>query len=122
MLRDHGAHQKAAVASTLNRELSRTCVILFYQVFGSSREIIKNVLFFREIASLVPFFAELATASNVCHHVNAAAIEPKPARKIKTGRHADSVAAVRVEQRRIVSVALHSFSIKDVQWNFRAVF
>src|SRR5438045_8228579 len=122
MLLYHCALQNASVAVNLNRKLSSTRLILFDLVFGSSREIIKNVLFFREIASLVPFFAELATASNVCHHVNAAAIEPKPPRKIKTGRHADSVAAVRVEQRRIVSVALHSFSIKDVQWNFRAVF
>src|SRR5215469_4811877 len=121
MLRDHCAHQQAAVASTLDRELSRTRVILLYQVLRSRREIIEYILLFSEIAGLVPFLAELATASNVCHHVHAATIEPKPPRKIKVRRHADSVAAVRVEQRRVVSVALHSFSTKDVQWNFRAV-
>src|SRR6478752_9087196 len=118
MLRDHRAHQEATVASTLNRELSRARVILFDQVLRGRRKIVEYILFFREIAGLVPFFAELATASNVCNHVNTAAIEPKPPRKIKVGRHADSVAAIRVEQSRVVSIALHSSSRKDVQWNF----
>src|SRR5207247_7310525 len=100
----------------------RSSVIIVYQVLRGRRKIVEYILFFRETAILVPFFAELATASNVCHHVHAATVEPKPPRKIKVGRHAYSVAAVRVEQRRVVTVALHSFSSKDVQWNFRAVF
>src|SRR6476660_6947023 len=122
MLRDHRAHQEATVASTLNRQLSRARVILFDQVLRGRRKIVEYILFFREITSLVPFFAELATASNICYYVHAATVEPKSPRKIKVGRHADSVAAVGVEQRRVVSVTLHSFSRKDVQWNFRAVF
>src|SRR5215211_5963543 len=122
MLGDHCAHQQATIASTLNRELSRTRVILVDQVLRGRGKIVEYILFFREIASLVPFFAEFTTASDVCHHVHAIAIEPKSQRKIKVGRHADSVATVCIEQRRVVSVALHSFSRKDIQWNFRAVF
>src|SRR5262249_33043921 len=122
MLRDHCPHQQTAIASTLDRELSRTRVVLLYQVLRCSREIIDYILLSREIAGLVPLCPDPPTASNVCHNVHAATIEPKPPRKIKVGRHADSVAAVRVEQCRVVSVALHSFSRKDAQWNFRAVF
>ena len=121
MLRDHRAHQKAAIAPTLDRELFRARLILFDQVFGGSRKIIEHVLLFREVAGLVPFFAELAAASNIRHDVDAAAIEPKPPRKIKIGRHADAVAAVAVEQRRILSVALRSFSGNDVERNFGAI-
>src|SRR5262245_54051512 len=122
MLGNHCAHQQATVASTLNSKFSRTRVILVDQVVRGRRKIVEYILFFREIASLMPIFSELATATHVSHYIHTTAIEPKPPRKIKTWRHADSVAAVRVEQRRVVSVALHSFSRKDVQWNFRAVF
>ena len=70
----------------------------------------------------MPLFAELATASNIRHHVDAAAIEPKPSRKIEIRRHTDSVTAIAVKQRRVASVAFHPFSKKDVKRNFCAVF
>ena len=109
MLGDHCAHQEAAIASSLDRELFRPRVFFFNQVFRRSREIIEHVLFFREIAGLVPVFAELAAASNIRHHIDAAAIEPESAREIKIRRHADSVAAVAVKQCRVLPVPFHSF-------------
>ena len=121
MLRNHRAHQEAAIASSLDREFFRARVFFFDQIFRGSREIIEHVLLFREIAGLVPVFAELAAASNIRHHINAAAIEPEPARKIEIRRHADAVAAVAVKQRRVLPVPFHSFPENDVERNLRAV-
>src|SRR5436190_23285979 len=120
MLRNHRSHQEPAIASALDREFFRARVLLFDQIFCSGREIIEDVLFFGEIASLVPLLTEFSAASNVCHHVHATAIEPEPSRKIEIRRHADAVAAIAVKQRRILSVPLHSFSENDVEWNLGA--
>src|SRR5438477_5792095 len=121
MLRNHRAHQKAAVAPALRRQLFRTRIILFDQVFGGGRKIIEHVLLLREVAGLVPLFAELAAATSIGYHIDAAAIEPKPPRKIKIWRQADPVAAISVKHRGILAVLLHSFSEKNVERNFRAV-
>src|SRR6266536_6114514 len=121
MLRNHRAHQKSAVASTLDRQLFRARIIFFDQVVGGGRKIIEHVLLFREVAGLVPVFAELATTSNIRHDIDAAAIEPKSPRKLKIWRHANPVAAVSVKQRGVVSVPLHSLSQNDVEGNFCSV-
>src|SRR5439155_13571030 len=122
MLRDHCAHQQPAVASTHDRQLFRTGIILFDQILRSRRKIVEHVLFLREVTPLVPFFAELASAADVRHDINAAAIEPESPYKIKVRRHTYSVAAIAVQQRRVLPVALRSFSEKDVERNFCAVF
>ena len=122
MLRDHRAHEQAAVASPLDREFLWPRPFLLDQVFRGRRKIIEHVLFFREIASLVPFLAELAATADVCHDVNAAAIKPEPTREIEAGRHADAVATVAVKQRRIIPIKVRSFSPNDVERNFCAVF
>src|SRR5437773_193560 len=96
-------------------------VLLLCQVFGGSREIVEHGLLFRKIAGLVPLLAEFTTASNVRHHINAAAIEPEAASKVEIRRHADAVAPVAVKQRRILLVPLHSFPKNDVEWNPAAV-
>src|SRR5947208_7476624 len=101
MLGNHRAHQKTAIASALDRKSFRARVLLFDQVFGGGGEIVEHVLLFGEIAGLVPFLTEFTCASNVRHHVDAAVVEPKPPRKIKIWRHADSVAAIAVKQRRV---------------------
>src|SRR5947208_2762752 len=122
MLRNYRAHQKSAVASTLDRQLFRARIIFFDQIVGGGRKIIEHVLLFREVAGLVPVFAELAAATNIRHDVDAAAIEPKPPRKLKIWRQADPVAAVSVKERWILSVTLHSFAENDVERNFGSVF
>src|SRR5215831_9667060 len=122
MLCEHRAHQKAAVASTLDRQFFGSCIFFFNQVLGSSRKIVEHVLLFREITGFVPLFAELATASNIRHHINAAMIEPKSSRKIKIRRHADPVTAIAIEQGRVLSVALCSSSAKNVERDSCAVF
>ena len=118
MLRNHGAHQKSAVAPTLHCQLFRTRIVLFDQVFGGGRKIIEHVLLFREVAGLMPVFAELAAAPNIRHHIDAAAIEPKPPREFKIWRQADPVAAISIKHGRILSVTLHSFAKKNVERNF----
>src|SRR6266436_9435537 len=115
MLRNHRAHQKPAIASTLDRQLFRARIIFFDQVFGGGRKIIEHILLFREVAGLVPVFAELAAATNIRHDVDAAAIEPKPPRKLKIWRQANPVAAVSVKQRGVASVPLHSLSENDIE-------
>ena len=69
----------------------------------------------------MPGFAELAATADICHHMDAAAIEPKPTREIEIRRDADSVAAIAVKQRRVLPVAFHSFTKNDVERNFCAV-
>src|SRR4029453_13756298 len=118
MLRTHGSHQEATIASALDRKFFQARVLLFDQVFGGGGEIIEHVLFLGEIAGLVPLFTEFSAASNVCHHVHATAIEPEPPRKIEIRRHADAIAATAVKQRRILPIPLHSFSENDVERNF----
>ena len=121
MLRDHRAHQKAAIASALDRKFLRSRVFLLDQVFACSGEIIEHVLLFCEIAGLVPAFTELPAAADICHHIETAAIEPEPAREIEIRRHADPVSAVTVKQRRVLPVAFHAFSKNDVDRNSCAV-
>src|SRR5207244_7794592 len=121
MLGNHGTHQETAVASSLNRKFFGARVLFFNQIFRSSSEVVEHGLLFREIAGFVPVFTELAASSNIRHHIHAAVIKPKPARKFKIWGHADSVATVAVKQRRVLSVPLHSFAENDVERNFRAV-
>ncbi len=116
------AHQEAAIASSLDRKFLRARVVFFDQIFRRSSEIIEHVLLFREIAGLVPVFAELAAATNIRHDVDAAAIEPKPPRKLKIWRQADPVAAVSVKERWVLAIALHSFAENDVEGNFGSIF
>src|SRR6476620_3797940 len=122
MLRDHRAHQKTTVAATLDRQLFRARIIFVDQVFSGNRKIIEHVLLFREVASLVPVFAELAAATNIRHDVDAAVIEPKPPRKLKIWRQADPVAAVSVKERWVLAVSLQSFAEKNVERNFGSIF
>ena len=121
MLCNHRAHQKPAIASSLDRQLFRARIIFFDQVFGGRRKIIEHVLLFREVAGLVPVFAELAAASNIGHDIDAAAIEPKPPRKLKIWRHTNPVAAVSVKQRGVLAITLHSFAENDVEGNFASI-
>src|SRR6266571_4872552 len=109
MLRNHRAHQKTAVASTLEGQFFRARVIFFDQIFGGGRKIIEYILLLREVAGLVPVFTELAAATNIRHYIDAAAVDPKPPREFKIWRQADPVAAVSVKQRWILSVTLNSF-------------
>ena len=121
MLGNHGTHQEPAIASSLNRKSFGARVLFFNQIFRRSSEVVEHGLLFREIAGLVPVFAELAAAANIRHHIHAAVIKPKPARKFKIRGHADSVAAISIKQRRVLSVPFHSFAENDVERNFRAV-
>ena len=114
MLRNHRAHQKAAIASTQDRKFFRARVLFCDQVFGSGREIIEHVLFFGKIAGLVPLLTELSAASNVRHHIDAAVIEPQPPRKVEIRRHTDAVTAVAIKQRRVLPIPFHSFPENDV--------
>src|SRR2546428_802591 len=104
MLRDHRAHEQTAIAPALDRQFFGPGVLLFNQILGGGREIIEHSLLPGEIASLVPFLTELAAAANICHDIDAAAIEPKSACEIEIRRHAHAVSTVAVEQRRIIAV------------------
>ena len=129
MLRNHRPHEQAAVAPALDRQFFRTRPFFLDQILGCGSEIIEHILLFGEISRFVPFFAELASAANVGHHINAAAIEPEAPREIEIWLHANAVAAVTVKQRRIIAVLLGSlsfercsaeFSCRLSKWRIRA--
>src|SRR6202040_2622904 len=67
----------------------------------------------REIAGEMPRLAELAAAAHVGDGIDAAVIEPQPQHRRKVGRHADAVAAVTVEQRRVAAVAWRTLARND---------
>src|SRR5260370_1297072 len=121
MLRDHRTHEETAIASTQKRQLCWARPLLPDQIFGSRCKIIEDVLLFCEIASLVPFLPEFASAANVRDHVNTAAVEPEPAREFKIRRHAEAITTVTVKQRRIVAVQVCAFAANNVKRNFCAV-
>src|SRR5207237_8346027 len=99
VLRDNCVHEQPTVASALDRQFLGARVFLFDQIFGRGREIIEHRLLSGEIAGLVPFLTELATATDIGHDKNAAAIEPEPPRETKRRRLTNTVPAIASEQR-----------------------
>src|SRR6266576_4831580 len=104
MLSDHRAHQQYTVTAAEDRQLLRPGPFFFSQVFGRGCEIVEDVLLFGKVTALVPFFAKLATAPNICDNENPAAIEPNSAGEIEIWLHIYAITAVAIKQRRIVSV------------------
>ena len=61
----------------------------------------------------MPRLAELAAAAHIGDGIDAAVIEPQPQHRRKVGRHAETVAAVAVEQRRVAAVARRILARND---------
>ena len=121
MLRQRCAHQQAAVAAAHDGELVGPRVFVIDQVLRARREVVEDVLFFRQIAREVPWLAELAAAADVADDVHTALLQPDDARLRKRRRQAQAVSAVAIEHRRVRAVELHVFSMQNRQRHLRAV-
>src|SRR5690349_18573994 len=80
------------------------------------------MLLVRKRSGLVPRFAKLAAATEICDRDYAALVEPDPTRDVETRRKADVVPAVAGEDGWVVAVEPRSAFADDVQWNFGPVF
>ena len=76
-LRDHGAHEQAAVGAALDGEVLLVGVLFGDQLLGGGDEVVEDVLLLVEHAGAVPVLAELAAAAQVGHGEDAAVLEPE---------------------------------------------
>ena len=98
VLREHRAHQQAAVAAALDRELRRASVAALDQVPQHGGEVVEHVLLLRQVAGLVPRLAVLAAAAQVGDRDDDAVVEQHAPGRIEAGLEADAVAAVAGDQ------------------------
>ena len=120
-LRQHGAHEQSAIAPALDGQLLRVRVIGLDEILRARDEVIEDILLLRQVAHLVPLLAELPAPAQVRDRIHAARVEPHAATQREGRRKADAVAAVAVENRRIVSVELRVLALDDVDGNLRPV-
>src|SRR5439155_11225344 len=83
--------------------------------------VVEHMLFMDEVASLMPVLAILAAAAKVGDYVQPASIKPDTSGDIEVWGHADAVASITIEQRRVFAIELEAFFAKDVQRHFGAV-
>ena len=122
MLRERGAHQQAAVRLAEDRQFLRRGVFALDQVPRRRGKIVEHVLLFCEIAGKMPGLAELAAAADDRDRINPAAVEPSPrARAQKAWPHADAVAAIAVEDGRVVAVEHGALLADDIDRHLGAV-
>src|SRR5260370_10840516 len=100
-LSDRRAHQKSAVTSTQNGEFGSSRVFLRNQIFRGRKKIIEYGLLLFKHSSVVPRFAELASAPEICISVNSTTLYPEESQRPIRWRFAHVEAAVSSEQYRI---------------------
>jgi hypothetical protein len=76
MLRDHRAHQKAAVRTAHQRELVVRGITTLDEIAPGRCEIVEDVLLLREHAFLMPALAIFGAAADVGDHIDAAGVQP----------------------------------------------
>ncbi len=86
----------------------------------AGNEVVEDVLFPRQVACAVPFFAEFAATAEVRQGKCAARIEPHTERFVATGREADAIASVTGEQHRIGAVERGTFTSENVERDLHA--
>ena len=112
-LSDDGAHEEAAVAAALDRQLRRRGVAVGYQPLGRGDEIVENVLFLELGAGHVPLAAVLTTTAEIGDHQYAAHLEPHHAGRA-VGRRAGTVeAAVAIEKGGVLPVESEASLVDD---------
>lgn len=97
---DDGADEKAAAGFALDRQPSGGRGPTSFQIFAGGDEIVEDVLFFFKPARIVPRLAVFAAATNVGHRQHAALFHPGEPRGRPDGYHADTEAAIAIEQGR----------------------
>src|ERR1019366_279347 len=90
-------------------------------MLGGGDEIIEHMLLVRQVASLVPLLAVLASTAQVRNRIDAARVEPDAVRRVKAGREINAITAVTIQQRRVPAIALESFLVQDVDGHLCSV-
>ena len=99
-----GADQQAAVGAAGDGQAVVAGVALTDEVFARGDEVVKDVLLLQQHAGLVPVLAELATAAQVGHGVDAALLEQDDVGRGEARGQRDVEAAVSVEHGGALSV------------------
>src|SRR5579884_432624 len=97
-------------------------VLVRDEIFGSSEEIIEDILFFLEHSRLVPGFAVLASAAQVWLRVEAALLHPPRKLRIPVGCHGNEESTISEHQRGCLAIALQPFFRRDEHWHARSIF
>ena len=104
-LRQHDAHQEAAIRTAHDAEPARARDIAADQILGDRDEILEGVAAAGFQRGLVPFRTELAAAADIGDDIDAALFEPEPAGGAEIGRgqrHLKPAIAVEQGRRRAV--------------------
>ena len=90
-------------------------------MFGAGDEIIEDILFFEFHASLMPFLAVFAAATEIGHDVNASHVEPGDGGRGVRRAERDVETTVGVEEGGIIFIQLQSFFMDDKHGNAGAI-
>src|ERR1039458_5684518 len=121
-LRDHRAHEQAAVGTALDREVIFVGVFLRDEILAGSDEVVKYVLLLLQHAGAMPVFAELGPAAQVGNRENAAVLHPEISAAVETWRLRDVKTAVAGQQGWVLAVLLDSLFADDKHRDLRAIF
>ena len=80
----------------------------------ASDEIIKHILLIGQITILMPFFAILATSTQIRHGDDPPLVKPDAPPDIKVRGHADAITAIASEQEGITAIQLGPFQPDDI--------
>ena len=120
-LGDRAAHEDAALAAALDRELAWRRVAVCDEPLGARDRVAPGVGLRLPIARLVPLLAVLAAAPDVRDGEHAAAFEPGEVLRAEKRRLRNSIGPVAIEDRRRRAVELQPFAVNDRQRHERAV-
>ena len=112
-LRHHGSHEQPAVAPALNRQTRPGRVAGLDQPLGGRDEVVEHVLLVLFAPGQVPRLAVLAPAAQVRDRQHTAHLHPHhPGRAVyRRERHVEP--AVPIQHRRVRSVQLDAFLVRD---------
>src|ERR1039458_7826097 len=121
-LRDHRAHEQAAVGTALDGEVTLVGVFLRDEILAGSDEVVKYVLLLLQHAGAMPIFTELGPAAQVGNRENAAVLHPEISAAVETWRLRDVKTAVAGQQGWVLAVLLYSLFADDKHRDLRAIF
>ena len=90
-------------------------------MLGAGDEVGERILFLEQLAVIVPFFAHLGAAANMCDRIDKAAVEQAEAIGRKARIDAVAVRAVAIKQQWAAAVALEGLAIDQRNRHFGAV-
>src|ERR1051325_1538092 len=104
----------------MNRELLRRRVLVRDQVLGARDEVAHTIHLLLARAVILPAPPFLAATAHVCDRIDAAALDPRDARRREPGPLDRAIAAVRVEQRRRIARERRVLAPDDCERNLGA--